>query len=91
MKEMGERRTTINRETPQQEFSFPRLIVVPLSSHAVDGVRKEKERLTAAWRIPFFSPFVMTSTAHDIPGNTRSLQRRNGRDLVPGRMRLRSY
>ena len=29
-------------------FSFPRLIVVPLSSHEVDGVRKEKERLTAA-------------------------------------------
>ena len=26
---------------------FPRLIVVPLSSHEVDGVRKEKERLTA--------------------------------------------
>ena len=29
-------------------FSFPPLIVVPLSSHEVDGVRKEKERLTAA-------------------------------------------
>ena len=27
---------------------IPRLIVVPLSSHEVDGVRKEKERLTAA-------------------------------------------
>ena len=27
---------------------FPPLIVVPLSSHEVDGVRKEKERLTAA-------------------------------------------
>ena len=26
----------------------PRLIVVPLSSHYLDGVRKEKERLTAA-------------------------------------------
>ena len=25
----------------------PRLIVVPLSSHEIDGVRKEKERLTA--------------------------------------------
>ena len=36
---------TVNRG---REFSFPRLIVVPLSSHAVDGVRKEKERLTAA-------------------------------------------
>ena len=24
-----------------------RLIVVPLSSHEIDGVRKEKERLTA--------------------------------------------
>ena len=31
-------------------FSFPRLIVVPVSSHEVDGVRKEKERLTAAGR-----------------------------------------
>ena len=46
-----------------QEISFPRLIVVPLSmsepdgarnqeqiaaSHEIDGVRKEKERLTAA-------------------------------------------
>jgi len=31
-----------------REFSFPRLIVVPLSSHEIDGVRKEKERLTAA-------------------------------------------
>ena len=30
------------------EFSFPRLIVLPLSCHEVDGVRKEKERLTAA-------------------------------------------
>jgi hypothetical protein len=28
--------------------SFPWLIVVPLSGHEVDGVRKEKERLTAA-------------------------------------------
>ena len=25
-----------------------KLIIVPLSSHEVDGVRKEKERLTAA-------------------------------------------
>ena len=48
---------------PLQEISFPRLIVVPLSmsepdgarnqeqiaaSHEIDGVRKEKERLTAA-------------------------------------------
>ena len=48
---------------PLQEISFPRLIVVPLSmsepdgarnqeqiaaSHEFDGVRKEKERLTAA-------------------------------------------
>jgi len=32
------------------EFSFPQLIVVPLSCHEVDGVRKEKERLTAAQR-----------------------------------------
>ena len=46
-----------------KEISFPRLIVVPLSmsepdgarnqeqiaaSHEIDGVRKEKERLTAA-------------------------------------------
>jgi len=30
-----------------RELSFPRLIVVPLSCHEVDGVRKEKERLTA--------------------------------------------
>jgi len=28
-----------------REFSFPRLIVVPLSCYQVDGVRKEKERL----------------------------------------------
>ena len=33
------------------QFSFPPLIVVPLSSHEVDGVRKEKERLTAAINI----------------------------------------
>ena len=32
-------------------FSFPPLIVVPLSSHEVDGVRKEKERLTAAIKV----------------------------------------
>ena len=35
------------------EFSCPPLIVLPLSSHEVDGVRKEKERLTAGhivWR-----------------------------------------
>ena len=31
-----------------EEFSFPRLIVVPLSCHEVDGVRKVNERLTAA-------------------------------------------
>ncbi len=42
---------TINPENEnfrRREFSFPRLIVVPLSCHEVDGVRKEKERLTAA-------------------------------------------
>ena len=32
---------------PKSRFLFPRLIVVPLSSQEVDGVRKEKERLTA--------------------------------------------
>ena len=40
-----------------KQFSFLRLIVVPLSdsvervadSHEFDGVRKEKERLTAAY------------------------------------------
>ena len=31
----------------QKEFLFPQLIVVPLSTHEVDGVRKEKEGLTA--------------------------------------------
>jgi hypothetical protein len=31
-----------------KELWFPRLIVVPLSSQEVDGVRKEKERLTTA-------------------------------------------
>ena len=48
---------TVNRG---REFSFPRLIVVPLSSHAVDGVRKEKERLTAAeaWRLNSFILFL---------------------------------
>ena len=29
------------------DHAVPRLIVVPLSSQEVDGVRKEKERLTA--------------------------------------------
>ena len=34
------------------EFLFPQLIVVPLSTHEVDGVRKEKEGLTATgWAI----------------------------------------
>jgi hypothetical protein len=32
----------------EEELWFPRLIVVPLSSQEVDGVRKEKERLTTA-------------------------------------------
>ena len=36
----------------QGQSSFPRLIVVPLAlaadKHEIDGVRKEKERLTAA-------------------------------------------
>jgi hypothetical protein len=53
--------TNINRGEPyEREFSFPRLIVVPLSSHAVDGVRKEKERLTAAeaWRLNSFILFL---------------------------------
>ena len=31
-----------------QESLIPQLIVVPLSSREVDGVRKEKEKLTAA-------------------------------------------
>ena len=49
---------------------FPRLIVVPLSSHAVDGVRKEKERLTAAeaWRLNSFILFLSllsVSAGHD--------------------------
>jgi hypothetical protein len=30
------------------EFSFPQLIVVPLSCHEVDGVRKEKETETTS-------------------------------------------
>ena len=38
---------------PPVRLLVPRLIVVPLSSHAVDGVRKEKERLTAAEIFPF--------------------------------------
>ena len=42
-----------------EEFSFPRLIVVPLSCHEVDGVRKEKERLTAALNSPHFFPATM--------------------------------
>ena len=53
-----------NNPWNHREIWFPRLIVVPLSSHAVDGVRKEKERLTAAeifldiksisaWRLTF--------------------------------------
>jgi hypothetical protein len=35
-----------------KELWFPRLIVVPLSSQEVDGVRKEKERLTTALPSP---------------------------------------
>ena len=35
-----------NRGCTKEEFSFPRLIVVPLVSQEIDGVRKEKERLT---------------------------------------------
>ena len=42
------RKPKVNRM--MTEFSFPQLIVVPLSCHEVDGVRKEKERLTAAQR-----------------------------------------
>ena len=42
-----------------QESLIPQLIVVPLSSREVDGVRKEKEKLTAAfviksWRFQLF-------------------------------------
>ena len=45
------------------EFSFPQLIVVPLSCHEVDGVRKEKERLTAAQSImDFFNSGILVST-----------------------------
>ena len=40
--------TTLGSWVSARLFSFPPLIVVPLSSHEVDGVRKEKERLTAA-------------------------------------------
>ena len=36
----------------EEELWFPRLIVVPLSSQEVDGVRKEKERLTTAINLP---------------------------------------
>ena len=35
-------------EVPTFEIWFPRLIVVPVYSQEVAGVRKEKERLTAA-------------------------------------------
>ena len=35
-------------ETVNLEIWFPRLIVVPVYSQEVAGVRKEKERLTAA-------------------------------------------
>ena len=48
---------------PNSEFSFPRLIVVPLSSHAVDGVRKEKERLTAAEIFPPFGQHTVEISA----------------------------
>jgi hypothetical protein len=43
------------------EFSFPQLIVVPLSCHEVDGVRKEKERLTAAQRLSSWKWFLSFS------------------------------
>jgi len=35
-------------EPSNRELRFPRLIVVPVYSQEVAGVRKEKERLTAA-------------------------------------------
>ena len=54
----GERGTLFTVED-ENEFSFPRLIVVPLSSHAVDGVRKEKERLTAAWIAWRLNSFIL--------------------------------
>jgi hypothetical protein len=56
---------TRNRDShthSQCVFSFPLLIVVPLSSLEVDGVRKEKERLTAA--INYFD--WMVQCAHDM-------------------------
>ena len=47
-----------------REFSFPQLIVVPLSCHEVDGVRKEKERLTAALSGCYVSLLVITCWFH---------------------------
>ena len=44
----GKRNHVQTHSSSSCEFSFPQLIVVPLSCHEVDGVRKEKERLTAA-------------------------------------------
>ena len=59
------------KEIPKQVLKrrlVPRLIVVPLSSHEIDGVRKEKERLTAAsdshirWSLKSLSNFSMSTS-----------------------------
>ena len=43
-------------EPSNRELRFPRLIVVPVYSQEVAGVRKEKERLTAALRRFAYKP-----------------------------------
>ena len=57
------------------EFSFPQLIVVPLSCHEVDGVRKEKERLTAALHTPPFFPATMLLLKAGKKGGGREKER----------------
>ena len=48
---------------PHAQSSFPWLIAVPLSGHEVDGVRKEKERLTAAMPCQRFLSHVGRSSS----------------------------
>ena len=75
-------KTLLSKKT---EFSFSRLIIVPLSCHEVDGVRKEKERLTAAsWPVLWFHFFwqtgqparsLLSSFEYSVPGGYFSVSR----------------
>ena len=61
---------------------FPRLIVVPLSSHEVDGVRKEKERLTAIkYAAEDLAAIHVSFTIGNVPANNSSSERELAWDL----------